>query len=545
MLSSAIVEHLSAEISEASTTKIAHFQFKSDDRGKSNHLALLKSLILQLVHSDDLLPLLCEVYDSSVNEHATSSSLCLPLSVILEAIVSKLSTLFLVIDAIDECGDMKSCLDQLMRLAGRNADDREGGEIPRIKIVLLSRMEHEIVPALDTLDYSSYSIRSEDTQHDIELYLSRVVETSHRLKRLPEETKDRVRTGLTQRAQGMFLWTRLMVDELEKKELSQAAVEQCITRLPRGLPAIYGRILDALDQDDADTIRIFRGMTAAREPLRLSEVIALLQIDPDKDSFDETRKIVGPISDWLYYTCGPMVEIEEGRLKFVHATAAEYLLNQANPHFRMDPLDAHEDMALTCLAYLLNSRVPDFTRPVAPRGNHIAASTLLGRSDLHFLRYASLNWIDHLVSGRMPISSPLMGKVLVFINNTHCLTWLEVIFRFCHHPAAYINEAAARLSAFATRIEEQEKPFGSSVQRWVLALVGLVRDWSSVMESDPANVHHISSDWFDSSSPFLNMFEGKTGETLTPLGCESVTQWNRVHNMGRERKKFIDFSSHP
>ena len=542
VLSSAIVENLNAEISESSTIKIAHFQFKNNDQGKNSDLALLKSLILQLVNSDDLLSLLGEVYDSSVNENATSQSLCFPLSVILQAIVSKLSTVFFVIDAIDECRDMESCLDQLLHLAGRNASDREeGGVTQRIKIVLLSRMEHEIVRPLDTLDYSSYSIHSEDTQHDIELYLSNVMETSYRLKRLPKETKDRVRTSLAQRAEGMFLWTRLMVDELQKKQLSQAAVEQCITRLPRGLPAIYGRIIDALDQDDTDTIRIFRGMTAAREPLRQSEVIALLQIDPDKDYFDKARKIEGPISDWLYYTCGPMVEIEEGRLKFVHATAVEYLLNQANPHFRMDHLDAHEDMALTCLAYLLNSQVPDFTKPVASRGDRIAASTLLGRSDLHFLRYASLNWIDHLVNSRSPISSPLMRKVLKFIDNTHCLTWLEVIFRICHHPAAYINEAAARLSAFANNAEGQGKRFGAGVQRWVLALVGLVRDWSSVLESDPANVHHISSDWFDSSSPFLNILKGKTAETLKPLSCESITQWNRAHKMGREWRKFIDF----
>ena len=108
-----------------------------------------------------------------------------------------------------------------------------------------------------------------------------------------------------------------MIDDLEKQR-SQSAVERCLARIPKELPETYHRILDDLDPDDSDTARIFSAMTAARRPLREEELIAVLEIDPDVEHYVEARRIDGALEDWLYESCGPIVEIQDGVVQFIH-----------------------------------------------------------------------------------------------------------------------------------------------------------------------------------------------------------------------------------
>ena len=541
VLSSAIVETIGVEGAQEDLHKVAHFQFKLSDEEKNHSLALVKSLIMQLVSFSDLVPLLNDVYEGSVHDVAVSPSLCGPLWSVLSTILTKLLELHIVIDAIDECRDMINCLGSMLRTLNVLAQDQAGDQTSRVKLILVSRMDQDILRVLNETSFSPYMISSGDTQKDIKLYLSNALATSYWLKKLPQNTQELISTDLAQRAEGMFLWIRLMIDELDKRQRSQAAVEHCLARLPKDLSECYHRIQSRLDPDDPDTTRVFQAMTTARKPLREAELVAILGIDPDTEHYTDCRKIEGPSSDWLYSMCGPIVEVQDDSVHFIHATAREHLLKEATAQFRIHLGDAHEYMALISLTYLLSNQGPDLSKPLVPRNGAMSIDLLLREREMRFLQYATLNWIHHLTSCTKPVITKLVQKILAFIQRPHCLTWLEAIFHICDHPAAYVNEAAARLSTFVSTIRQDQADFALAIRRWLGDLVHLVRDWNSVLTTDPANVHYIPADWFHDSSPIKQLLQSKMPYKLLALSSESIPNWNRGDHSGSRPEKVIEF----
>ena len=538
-LSSAIVEKITADVEVSSQVKIGYFQFRTDDNEKIDSLGLLKSLILQLVSSEDLVSLLDSTYDRCVHDRATSHSLCPSLRSALKVVISKLSEFHLVIDGMDECQDKTSCIRSLLDALDCPIEEQSSQTKLKVKLIIVSRMNHQIAQALDNLEVTSYQICSEDTEKDMVLYLSNAVASSPRLKRLSEDMKEDIRGRLAAGAGGMFLWARFMIDDLEKQR-SRSAVERCLARLPKGLPETYQRILSALDPDDSDTARIFCAMTAARRPLREQELIAVLEIDPDVEHYVEARRIDGPLGDWLYGSCGPIVEIHKGVVQFIHSTTREYLLNEAEFPYRVDPRDAHEFMATISLTYLLFNHDPNNGEPLSMLNSEAISHGSVSRKEIHFLQYACLYWANHLTSCVTPLSKTLSNKFLSFFQKPHCLTWVEAVYRICDYPAASINKTVARLSTLATKVIDTQQDLAIAIRKWSQTLVNLIRDWDAVLMNDPATIHSIPVEWFPTSNLFRKLLKAESQGSIFPLGSESLPSWNRTHISGLRAVNYID-----
>lgn len=522
-LSSAIVEELTALRANYSDLAVGYFHFKHNDKEKSSSLGLVKSLVLQFMHEHEIVSLLTEIYARSVHENATSQTLCTPLWSVLAQIISKFSRSLLIIDAIDECQDTISCIRSLLHLATKSLGSEETKGRPELKVVLVSRMTDEISKELANTHVLSHSIQNEDIQQDIGLYVTSILEESPRLKRFSVETKKSIHERITERAEGMFLWVRLMMTELEKQR-SQAAVERCMARLPRGLPKTYERILRDLDPDDEDTPRIFRSLIAARKPLRSFELTAFLEIHHNDEQFDKSHEIEGELSDWLFSACGQLVDIRDDKVRFIHSTVQEYLQEHTDSHFQVSSEIAHEEVALTCLTYLLFTKRPDLRRPLYESSDICSTLRLFDRKDLRFFEYASLNWVDHLVSSRVPLSSRLTEKVLSFIKQPQCLTWLEGIFRLCEYPTTYINETAARLSSFSLLLQDSQQELQIAIQKWVVGLVSIIRDWNPLLAVNPEKIHCIAYEWFPESSPFRRFLQDRSVGRITTLGGSPISR---------------------
>jgi hypothetical protein len=87
------------------------------------------------------------------------------------------------------------------------------------------------------------------------------------------------------------------------------------------LPERYGRILERIDRLHPkvreSTIRILGWIGCSRTPLRSTEVLHALAVAPGNTSFSSGQKVFLSITQ----ICGPIVEVHNGFLQFVHFTA--------------------------------------------------------------------------------------------------------------------------------------------------------------------------------------------------------------------------------
>lgn len=86
----------------------------------------------------------------------------------------------------------------------------------------------------------------------------------------------------------------------------------------------YGRLLTRIKSKLSHTLRttvrtILQWVTCARRPLREEEILQVLAIEPDKADFTKGRKEFRDICK----ACGPIIEINESTVQFVHFSAKE------------------------------------------------------------------------------------------------------------------------------------------------------------------------------------------------------------------------------
>jgi len=87
------------------------------------------------------------------------------------------------------------------------------------------------------------------------------------------------------------------------------------------LPERYGRILERIDRQHPkvreNARRILGWIGCSRTPLRSTEVLQALAVKPDNTSFSSGQKVLLSITQ----ICGPIVEVHNDFLQFVHFTA--------------------------------------------------------------------------------------------------------------------------------------------------------------------------------------------------------------------------------
>lgn len=85
---------------------------------------------------------------------------------------------------------------------------------------------------------------------------------------------------------------------------------------------IISRIRNQLPPNQQDIVRhTLEWIGCATSPLTKEEILQALAITPGEMNFAKGRKVFADILE----LCGPIIEIENGVLQFVHFTAKEYI----------------------------------------------------------------------------------------------------------------------------------------------------------------------------------------------------------------------------
>jgi hypothetical protein len=255
----------------------------------------------------------------------------------------------LVFDGLDECTNPSDLFKTVRELCYRTG----------AKAVFLGRPNCEPLCGYDS--YTAVNLEPWQNANDIRLYLQPEIECLEKDRLLPQASSiEDIVTTLAVRAQGMFLWARLVVRYLSNAWLSPAERIDTIFDDPMldGLENLYGKILAILEQahpaQKEKVHRIFQAMAISRTPFTLPELRQIVAIKPGR----VTREVdfIVDFEKCLPIMCAALVECgSNGTVRFIHSSFRDFLVETR--YHRDSPLAVTKQsswLTLTtiCLSYL-------------------------------------------------------------------------------------------------------------------------------------------------------------------------------------------------
>ncbi|KAJ7728906.1 hypothetical protein B0H16DRAFT_233196 [Mycena metata] len=251
---------------------------------------------------------------------------------LLTTIISKLSQVFILVDALDEYPE-----DQRNVLLKYLTDIND----PPIKLLLAARPNISLsFPNITTVNISG-------SQKDIRKYLhQKITESKHlssHVKKSPELRREII-TKILDAVGGMFLLARLHIGSLatatEPKDVREA-----LENLQRDLPLVYADIMQRIDSQDKGDRQLAHSVLTwvanAKRPLLVGELREALATQLRSEV-----NINGILS-----VCAGLVTVDNIHnpiVRLIHHTTQTYLDSIQETHFPR----AQTDITLTCLTYL-------------------------------------------------------------------------------------------------------------------------------------------------------------------------------------------------
>jgi hypothetical protein len=304
---------------------------------------------------------------------------------------SPLNRLYLVIDALDECGHFQGNLLELLT--------RGASVLPsKVKWIITSRNEPQIKEMLENSTFVldiSLELNSRHVTSAVQAFIEYKVDQLQKKKQYDDELRMQVDVHLRDNAEGTFLWVALVCQEMLKTSARKTL--PVLKRFPAGLEPLYERILQQIEglQDAKDVEycrRILLAAVLAFRPLHLDEFVFVA---------DLPNEFTGEILyvQELVELCGSFLTVRDGMVYLVHQSVKDYLSGKSGQWIFPDGLlGAHKSLAhrlLTLMSDELKMDICDLRHPGALREE--IETDLVTRSIAAHVQYACCYWIDHLI----------------------------------------------------------------------------------------------------------------------------------------------------
>lgn len=444
------------------SVSVGYFFFKGDNpQTKSFHQAL-RDVAFQLSKND----LKYRKYLATIERYEKVSTLESAWRVLFAEYFLKNPdteiTTYIVLDAVDETPDeerrvfidlakelynSQSCLQ--LALVGR----------PYISDQLLEGLEVKM---------PTIHVTKQKNTGDIIQYIHASVRKSLVLRKVSAKLRDEIIAKLSAKAEGMFLWVNLMLQELVKKR-NETSMRKALEQAPRGLHEMLRHVLATFSESDNEEELEYLNetllwVTCADQPWRLCEIEAILRLkSPEADGMIDLEGALR--RQWAsFFTLHredglTTADLENGP---AHLDAFDWLAEQP----KKDELESFEEYFTvfnsnpkTTTVTFCHASIGDFLRDksegkVSTTGRHIAVGVnynearaqifktyLLLITDPSFaakandsgymLQHAARHWSGHLLSilpaecsldDRREISSMLLT---VFRSEESMSSWVD------------------------------------------------------------------------------------------------------------------------
>lgn len=234
VLAAFLVDHF---VSRQQSGCVLFFFCKDTDDDKRTPTAVARSLLYQLfraLRERLMASALIQELSDAMAESGHRTALNFPaIWRIFSNSISDLTPAMIIVDALDECRDSEILIQNLRFLAS-SCD---------VAVILTSRKEEHLYRLLH--QSPSLEVSPDDIDADIKAFVEAKVAASPRLSQ--PSVKSLIVKRLCESHEGMFLWVQYIVKEL-KSCVSLEQVQEELRELPKGLDAMYQRILQRLQE---------------------------------------------------------------------------------------------------------------------------------------------------------------------------------------------------------------------------------------------------------------------------------------------------------
>ncbi|KAF8517210.1 hypothetical protein JB92DRAFT_2668113, partial [Gautieria morchelliformis] len=381
--SSTVIDEITRDYLSDSSLAITYFYFDFHN-AEARPDVILRSLVKQLALQCGSIPdALTQLFDENAEGQRSPTPEALMSTI--KSLVGGFRTVYIVLDALDECQERSQLLALLRGIHDWNLD--------KVHLLATSRTDHDIEEMLTPLVSHQVSMDENLVDGDIRIHVSKSLEHDVKFQLCSAEEKQLIETTLMKGAHGMFRWVACQLDALRKCR-SPAALQKALKSLPKTLYQTYDKILSDIHEDDRqDALTLLKWLAFSVRPISLDEAVEVLATDPtaeDGPLFDPRRRLrqaqdILIICSSLVITTAPAVmvrnievntneasgskhnnNLDEGRvspmeeLRLAHFSVKEYLISEhlrrgetTVSFYSFNKTMADTFIAETCLAYLL------------------------------------------------------------------------------------------------------------------------------------------------------------------------------------------------
>jgi WD40 repeat protein len=506
VLSTHIISHLLE-----SGMMCQYFFFKFGDQGNRSLSSLLRSIAYQFARDNPTFKralielssqgLKLEKADPAIIWHKLFETILFDLELS--------SPLYWVIDALDESDSPKSLLDLLRTIpSSRTA----------LRILIISRKTEPLPLAFrrlsgsvvvdlidkDELEYNSSDIRV-------------LVEKEIEQMRGGNEIKNQVIKSIMNRANGNFLWVRLVLEEIVSCH-TEEAIEKILDEIPSDMSKFYQRMELAILNNPRKADRhlakaLLQWTICAHRSLTLTELSQALK--PEFSEFLDLKRTVQEV-------CGQFISVDQmGRVGVVHQTAREYLVKSSDTEISIDPGEAHGQLFMRTISFLLDPKLR----------SKLTLEQRAAENTEPFAFYAATSWTYHLQhSGET--SDEALEILMKLFNTSSVLTWVHAVALIGR--LEILVKAAKVLSAFLSAKRKlnvtNNPPFQhlsdmELLDHWTIDLVKLVGKFGRHLLLDPLGIYKVVPPFCPEKSILRRTFYQPILADLSVSGI-SNTNWN-------------------
>ncbi|CAN9210682.1 unnamed protein product [Alternaria alternata] len=260
---------------------------------------------------------------------------------VLRDVLAHYPTVYLVIDALDECQE------DTRRLVLAKLRDLQTAR--DVRLMATSRFIPDIEDAFREAPRLEVRASREDIKRFVDGQTDRLPSCIRRNTKLQKKVQEQI----TNAVDGMFLLARLHIDSLLDK-MTPRDVKAALARLTGGAAALDTAYREALERIQSQleghrelARKALSWISLAKRPLTTAEICCALAVEPDEDEVDPENVLT---SDDLVSVCAGLVVVdqESAVIRLVHYTTQEYLERTGdawNPGGKLH-------IAATCLTYL-------------------------------------------------------------------------------------------------------------------------------------------------------------------------------------------------
>ncbi|KAH6640435.1 hypothetical protein F5144DRAFT_589910 [Chaetomium tenue] len=399
VLSTTIVDHL-RKMKEPKDCVTLEFYFDFSDTTKQEIDGVLRSLVFQLYklgfHPKDLDRLYKSHFDGQRHR-----------------------IIYIVLDALDECGERKELLEWMKGFTTRPG-------LSHVHLIATSRPEEEFLSRIPEWlgKERCLPLDSKAVDADIRSYVTAALKQNADFvdKRLSQDLLERICTKVGDGADGVnrFRWAACQLASLATC-MSPRAIEIALETLPRDLYETYHRMLQSIPANIAkDAMRLLQFLVHAKRPLTLREAVEVIatQAGEEPRGFDPNRRLFRE-ADVLRHCPGLVSVIEASSdygetrevLKLAHFSVKEYLLKQD----QFDIKRASTVITKTCLSYLTCIEGSSFDKI---------------EQDFPMTEYAANNWIGYATLAETS-GDVVQATAKFFEDQSPCHGWYPFFQKDC------------------------------------------------------------------------------------------------------------------